>query len=78
MTLTTFIGAVLGLLFLGALIMTQLESPWRNWRVWLAISLAGIPLFGLVLGLLANAPILMFGVVAMACFQAGRSGRWRR
>ena len=77
MEMKTLIGAALGLLFLGALIMTQLESPWRNWKVWLAISLAGIPAFFLLLGIIANAPILMFGLVAMACFEAGRSERRR-
>ena len=71
----TLIGAALGLLFLGSLVMTQMPKEWQTIGGWLLVSLAGIPLFGIVLAVLIKVPLLLFGVVGWACFHAGRSSR---
>ena len=71
----TLIGAALGLLFLGSLVMTQMPKEWQTIGGWLLVSLAGIPLFGIVLAVLIKVPLLLFGAVAWACFHAGRSSR---
>ncbi|MHB0820139.1 hypothetical protein ACYCFK_17915 [Stutzerimonas stutzeri] len=78
MDISTFIGAMLGLLFLGAIVMTQLPRSWHTLTGWAFISLAGIPLFGMAIAIMVKVPILLFGVIAWACFEAGRSNRWRR
>lgn len=78
MDIKTFIGGVIGLLFLGALVMTQTPKHWQTTGGWLIVSLAGIPLFGMAIAIMVNVPMLMFGVLAWACFHAGRNDRWRR
>jgi hypothetical protein len=78
MTLIDFGAGVTGLLFLGGLVMTQMPRHWQTTRGWLLISLAGIPLFCMAIAIMVKVPMLLFGVMAMACFHAGRSSRWRR
>lgn len=75
MDIQTLIGAALGLLFLGALVMTQMPKEWQTTGGWLLVSLAGIPLFGIILAVLIKVPLLLFGAVGWACFHAGRSNR---
>ncbi|WXL27778.1 hypothetical protein WG219_10125 [Ectopseudomonas mendocina] len=75
MTLLEFGAGVTGLLFLGGLVMTQMPKHWQTIQGWLLISLAGIPLFCMAIAILVKVPMLLFGAIALICFQAGRNSR---
>lgn len=78
MQIADLLAGVTGLLFLGGLVMTQMPKHWQTTQGWLLISLAGIPLFCMAIAIMVKVPMLLFGVMAWACFHAGRSSRWRR
>lgn len=57
----------LGLAFIlpvfGLLVMTVVPKDWQNVQGWLMVSYLGIPGFVAILGLLANTPLLIGGVL---------------
>lgn len=71
----TLIGGILGFLVLGGLVMTQMPRHWQTTGGWLTVSLAGIPLFFMLIGLLINVPALLFGALVLTGLYAGQSKR---
>ena len=58
---------VLGLAFilplLGLLVMIGMPKEWQNVQGWLMVSYLGIPGFLVVIALLVNVPVLLFGAL---------------
>ncbi|TFH85281.1 hypothetical protein EQG41_18380 [Billgrantia azerbaijanica] len=58
---------VLGLAFilpvLGLLVMIGVPREWQNLQGWLLVSYVGIPGFLMVVALVANVPVLLFGAL---------------
>ena len=75
MDFQTLIGGILGFLVLGGLVMTQMPRHWQTTGGWLAVSLVGIPLFFMLIGLLINVPALLFGALVLTGLYAGQSKR---
>ncbi|MGP3789754.1 hypothetical protein [Pseudomonas sp. B392_1p] len=71
----TLIGGILGFLVLGGLVMTQMPRHWQTTGGWLTVSLVGIPLFFMLIGLLINVPALLFGALVLTGLYAGQSKR---
>lgn len=71
------IGGIIGFLVLGGLVMTQMPREWQTTGGWLAVSLAGIPLFFMLIGLLINVPTLLFGALVLTGLYAGQPRRRR-
>ncbi|MFC0268592.1 hypothetical protein [Kushneria aurantia] len=65
-----FLGAVT-LLMLGGLAMTGVPPRYQTFEVWLLLSLAGIPLFLVIIMI----PELAIGGLIMLAFFAGGGGR---
>jgi len=59
----TALGLAFMLPIFGLLIMTVVPKDWQNVKGWLMVSYLGIPGFVAVLGLLANVPLLIGGVL---------------
>ncbi|WP_447926109.1 hypothetical protein [Vreelandella sp. EE27] len=59
--------AVLGLAFilpvLGLLVMIGMPAEWQNVQGWLMVSYLGIPGILIVIALLVNVPVLLFGAL---------------
>jgi len=72
------IPGVASFLFFGAIFMTQMPRHWQTTGGWLFISLVGIPLFILFVGLIINVPALLFGGLVLTGFFAGQPPRRRR
>lgn len=77
MDIQTLIGGILGLLVLGGLVMTQMPRGWQTTGGWLSVSLLGIPLFAMLIGLLINVPALLFGALVLIGLYAGQPRRRR-
>ncbi len=75
MDMQALFGGIVGFLVLGGLVMTQMPREWQTTGGWLAVSLLGIPLFLMLIGLLINVPFLLFGALVLTGLYAGRSGR---
>lgn len=71
------VGGVVGFLVLGGLVMTQMPRAWQTTGGWLTVSLAGIPLFIMLVGLLINVPALLFGALVLTGLYAGQPRRRR-
>ena len=74
---TELVGGAIGFLVLGGLVMTQMPRAWQTTGGWLTVSLAGIPLFVLFIGLLINVPALLFGALVLTGLYAGQPRRRR-
>ena len=77
MDVAEIVVGIIGFLVLGALVMTQMPRAWQNTGGWLAVSLAGIPLFIMLIGLLINVPALLFGALVLTGLYAGQHRRRR-
>jgi len=77
MDIQALIGGILGLLVLGGLVMTQMPREWQTTGGWLLVSLLGIPLFVMLIGLLINVPALLFGALVLTGLYAGQPRRRR-
>jgi len=47
----------------GLIIMTVMPRAWQNVQGWLMVTFLGIPGFLVVVALLVNVPLLLFGVI---------------
>ena len=47
----------------GLIIMTVMPRAWQNVQGWLLVTFLGIPGFLVVVALLVNVPLLLFGVI---------------
>lgn len=72
------IPGVASFLVFGAIFMTQMPRHWQTTQGWLLISLVGIPMFILFVGLMVNIPALLFGGLVLTGFFAGQQPRRRR
>jgi hypothetical protein len=63
MDMETVFGLAFILPVFGLLVMTVMPKDWQNIPGWLMVSYLGLPGFVAVLGLLANMPLLIGGVL---------------
>ncbi|WP_277810700.1 hypothetical protein [Chromohalobacter canadensis] len=60
-------GTIFGLAFilpiLGLLVMIGMPKDWQNVQGWLMVSYLGLPGLVLIIALLANVPMLLFGAL---------------
>lgn len=59
----TLFGLAFILPILGLLIMIGMPKDWQNVQGWLMVSYIGLPGLVLVIALLANVPMLLFGAL---------------
>lgn len=59
----TILGLAFILPVLGLLVMIGMPKEWQNVQGWLIVSYLGIPGFLIVIALLVNVPVLLFGLL---------------
>ncbi|GEK48423.1 hypothetical protein HPA02_27060 [Bisbaumannia pacifica] len=59
----TVLGLAFTLPLLGLLVMIGMPKEWQNVQGWLIVSYLGIPGLLVVIALLVNVPVLLFGLL---------------
>lgn len=74
----TLLGCLFILPLLGLLAMIGMPRDWQNVQGWLMVSYLGIPGLLLVIALVANMPLLLFGLVFLLSIGARGSSRSKK
>lgn len=75
MDLETVLGCLFILPLLGLLVMIGMPRDWQNVQGWLIVSYLGIPGLLVVIALVVNIPLLLFGLVFFLGIAARGSSR---